>query len=278
MQTYSEATLDRFYKYAMHDDTEFNQLTSDHQEMIECIMHDKLGNSLIREKIVCRMLGVTNNPNMFSTSDGSTTFDGTHPISLAHYEVKTEQHTSGNDGRRYGDNGQLQGVGLFGGMTNDVAMIKSIIANDPVIAQGMFADGRLLAVNTFLLSETPLAADRMIDYASRNNKTAPRFMYNDWAHEFTTKLEYLSDYWPEHISPKYKEEFTKKKALYRRFSDSLCTQFEYSTKYDGSFYSYIQQNAINSYAEKTKLPNSEIEYINKRLNAFYLQNSIVKLD
>jgi len=260
MQTYSEATLNRFYKYALHDDFEFNTLTDDHQEMIECIMKDKLGNALIREKIVCKVLGVTHNPNMFSTFDGYTTFDGTHPITNKHHEVKTEQYTSGNEGRKSGDNGQLAGVGIFGGMKNDLDMVRSLIDGDPVISHGMFADGRLLVICTFQLSNAPNAVERMLDYASRPTKTAVRYMYSDWIYAKGLRVEYLSPNWPRHIAPKYRTAFTH---IYQKQSivDAVNFCADLVILHDGNI-DYIETD-LSDYVVGKKITEYGLAYLYK---------------
>ena len=207
---HSETAINRFYKFALHDDSEFLTLATDHQEMIKFIMLDKLGNPLVREKIVCKVLGVTHNPNMFSTYNGSTTFDGTHPETQKHYEVKTEQFNTNNNGRKNGDNGQLSGAGVFGGMKDDISMIHTLIKNNPIIAHGMFADGRLLAVCTFQLSDAPEAINRMLDYATKDSKTAVRYLYGDWANIDNMTVEYMSTNWPDHVAPKYRAHFANR--------------------------------------------------------------------
>lgn len=209
----TEEDMNALHRYILWDDTEFELLTEGprHRQLLLSILNDKKSNVLLREALIARQLGLKHNTQMHSTVNGVTIFDATCPVFGNHYEIKDEQHTSGNLDRK-SQSGQLSGTGVFSTIVDDGTFNK-LRDSDPTIAHGMFIDGRLVLLVTFKLSECQAALDRIERYFRGPTKTAPRYSYQDWCNLPNLKIEYVSPYWPEHISKKYRKEFMQRAGL-----------------------------------------------------------------
>jgi hypothetical protein len=167
--------------YILWDDAGFNALTEGprHRRALLARLFDKKSSGLLREQLISNFLGLSHNSKMHSTTDGITTYDAVHPITGDCYEIKAEEHTTNNPGRK-NQSGQLAGAGIFSNIQDEAGILK-FKNDDPMIAHGMFGDGRLLALVTFRLSDTT-AIERITKYCLGNTKTEPRYMFSNWQH------------------------------------------------------------------------------------------------
>lgn len=206
---FSDDDMNAIYEYILWNDEKFEELTEGprHRNLILSLMADKKSNDLMRERLIAKFLGLNHNNRMHSTTNGITTFDAVHPMTNLCYEIKTEQHTS-NNAERSTQNGQLNGAGAFSSI-RDIDGINKLISDNPIIAHGMFGDGRLLSLSTFKLSESN-AITRISKYHLNNSKTTPKYAFTDWIDIPTLKIEYVSEKWPAHIAPKYRKIFFSK--------------------------------------------------------------------
>ena len=206
---FTEEDMSALYQFIMWDDEKFINLTEGprHRQLILSILSDKKSNVLIREALIARKLGLVHNTKMHSTTNGVTSFDATHPITARCYEIKAEQYTTNNQDRKT-QSGQITGTGVFSTIDDEASFIKLRDAS-PMIAHGMFYDGRMLGLVTFELIDCP-AIDRIEKYFRGSTKTAPRYSYQDWINSPSLKIEYISDKWPDNISRKYKKELIAK--------------------------------------------------------------------
>lgn len=200
-------SFDSCYYYATNQAEKFLASTDGprHRALVSWVMNYKHTNSIIREKIVARVLGLVHNPRLHSTHLGVTTYDATDATTGAHYEIKTEQHNSAC-GHISKSSGQLSGSGMFGNITC-AADLADIVAKDPVIAHGMFIDGILCGVATFKLSSATVAVDRIKRYCQSKAKTVPRYSYSDWGNDPSTNFRIFNYRWPETVSVKYRTRF-----------------------------------------------------------------------
>jgi len=196
-------------RYMINDDVGFEMLTEGprQQRTLKAKIINKKSTGLIREEHIARFLGLKHNTRMHSTTDGVTKFDATDEINNDCYEIKAEEHTTDNTDRKT-QSGQLTGTGVFSTITSQ-DHIDKLRDNDPMIAHGMFGDGRLLCLVRFRLSHSK-ALDRITRYALGTSSTEPRYAFSDWIDCPTLDIVYVSDYWPAHIAPKYKKIMQKK--------------------------------------------------------------------
>lgn len=204
--------------YAQWNDVEFHNFTEGprHRRALLAKAMDKKSSGLLREKLIAMKLGLVHNTKMHSTTNGVTTFDGIHPVTQECYEIKAEEHTTNNPDRRH-QSGQISGTGVFSTVVDQITYDK-LITNNPIIAHGMFGDGRLLCLATFRLSET-YCAKRIHRYCFGESKTEPRYALVDWVDSPGMNLHYVSAFWPDHIAPKYKKLFQTKwmmKTMYQQ--------------------------------------------------------------
>lgn len=204
--------MDSLYHYMMWNDLEFEKATDgpNHRRLIKSLLIEKKSTGLIREALIAKHLGLIHNTKMHSTTDGITTFDAVHPVTNICYEIKAEQHTTNNIDRK-SQNGQLSGTGVFSTIVDEASFTK-LKTENPMIAHGMFLDGRLLLLVTFRLSDTK-GIDRIEKYFRGNSKTEPRYSYQDWVNHPELKIEYVSPNWPDDVSKKYRTEFMTRAGL-----------------------------------------------------------------
>lgn len=225
---FNENDLDLLQAYMLWDDNTVDELVDgpNHKRLLQAVMSDKLSSGIMRERLIARYLGLDHNSRMHSTTKGVTTFDATDPTTGIHYEVKAEQYTSNNPNRST-QNGQLSGTGIFP-VTNQEGIDK-LIANNPMIAHGMFMDGRLLCLVTFrLLSSNGI--NRITEYCLSSKKTAPRYTFSDWKDCPDLTVHYLCDYWPDKVVPKYKKFFTGLKSKHQSIMSLQVHDLSESTK------------------------------------------------
>jgi hypothetical protein len=197
--------------YILWDDAGFNALTEGprHRRALLSRLFDKKSSGLLREQLISNFLGLSHNSKMHSTTDGVTTYDAVHPITGDCYEIKAEEHTTNNPGRKT-QSGQLAGAGVFSNIQDEAGILK--FKNDnPMIAHGMFGDGRLLALVTFRLSDTT-AIERITKYCLGDTKTEPRYMFSNWEHA-NFNLMYVAPQWPVTINKRYRKIFHKKLSM-----------------------------------------------------------------
>lgn len=190
--------------YIIHDDIGFENFTEGprHRRALEGKLLNKKSTGLIREELIARFLGLKHNTRMHSTTDGVTTFDAVDTITDDCYEIKAEEHTTDNPDRKT-QSGQLSGTGVFSSIRTQEHIDK--LSNDnPMIAHGMFGDGRLLCLVRFRLMDSK-AIDRITKYALGATTTEPRYSFADWINCPTLDIVYVSDNWPKHINPKYRK-------------------------------------------------------------------------
>lgn len=196
-----ELDMQALSAYIFWDDQRFESLTEGrrHRRSLISKLLDKKSTGLLRERLIARTLGLEHNPKMHSTTDGITTFDGVDKSNNDCYEIKAEEHTTNNPDRKI-QSGQIGGVGVFSTIETQDHIDKLRAAN-PMIAHGMFGDGRLLSLSKFRLLDS-LALDRISRYALGETSTEPRYALSDWINCPTLKLVYVADKWPAHIAPK----------------------------------------------------------------------------
>ena len=202
-------SFDSCYYYATDQMEKFMEVTDGqrHQALVKWVMMYKHTNSLIRERIVAKALDLEHNTKVHSTYKGVTTFDATDNNGN-YYEIKTEQYNVGNDDREIAY-GQLSGTGLFGNIINHEDA-KKLQESNPMIAHGMFINGKLVSISTFRLSDAPDAFSRIVKYASSDKRTVPRYMFSDWKSCKNLTVNMFSHSWPDTVAPSYKKFFARK--------------------------------------------------------------------
>lgn len=198
-----ELDLKAMVNYALWDDENFERLTEGPRQRRSLLARllDKKSSGLLREKIIAHILKLRHNTRLHSTTDGITTFDGIDELTNICYEIKAEEHTSNNPDRKT-QSGQIAGVGVFSTIKTRDHINKLTLAN-PMIAHGMFGDGRLLSLSRFRLNDTNCMA-RIASYALRDTSTEPRYALSDWISCPTLDLVFVADAWPSHIAPKHR--------------------------------------------------------------------------
>lgn len=201
-------SFDSCYYYATFQTDRFIQSTDGprHRKLVEWVMHYKHTNSIIREKIVARALGLAHNPRLHSSYNGITTYDATDTDTNIHYEIKTEQHNTTGTLRKFAKC-QINGSGAFGNLSTQ-ADIDNLLKNNPVIAHGLFIDGRLCGIATFNLKDIPSAVGRITRYTLTNSKTTPKYQFADWCSHPGTKIKYFSQNWPTTVAARYRAVFS----------------------------------------------------------------------
>lgn len=199
-----ELDMQALVQYTLGDDFGFESLSEGprQQRTLLTKLMDKKSTGLLRERLIARILGLVHNPKMHSTTDGVTTFDGVHPVTGICYEIKAEEHTTNNPDRKI-QSGQLAGVGVFSTIVSQ-AHIDKLTLDNPMIAHGMFGDGRLLCLVTFRLGDSN-GLERITRYALSEKSTEPRYAFSDWIDCPTLEIVYVADSWPDHMNLKYKK-------------------------------------------------------------------------
>jgi hypothetical protein len=196
-------------RYMLWDDVGFASFTEGprHRRALQAKILNKKSTGLIREEHLARFLGLKHNTRMHSTTDGITTFDAVDESNQDCYEIKAEEYTTNNPDRKI-QSGQLTGTGVFSNITSQ-DHIDRLRKNDPMIAHGMFGDGRLLCVVRFRLSHSK-ALDRISKYALGETATEPRYALSDWIDCPTLEIVYVSENWPAHMAPKCRATMLKR--------------------------------------------------------------------
>ena len=177
-------SFDSCYYYATFQTDRFIQSTDGprHRKLVEWVMHYKHTNSIIREKIVARALGLAHNPRLHSSYNGITTYDATDTDTNIHYEIKTEQHNTTGTLRKFAKC-QINGSGAFGNLST-----QADIDN--------------------LLKDIPSAVGRITRYTLTNSKTTPKYQFADWCSHPGTKIKYFSQNWPTTVAARYRAVFS----------------------------------------------------------------------
>jgi len=162
-----------FKHYSLSDDAGVKKMISENPDLafllIQNFMGDKLSNSLMRERIVAKNSCIRHS---FSMHD----YDGYDTVLNRPVEIKNEQHTSG--GRR----DQIVGGAAFSGI-EDYAQIQRLVKDNPIIMLSGWIDGRLAYTVQFDFNDTRIAQrlTGAVDSRKNGNKTAPKFLWSDWA-------------------------------------------------------------------------------------------------
>lgn len=197
------------YFYATNQMDKFIDSTDGprHRALVEWIMKNKHINPLVRERVVAEVLNLQHNIAMHSTYNGETTFDATDTSSGIHYEIKTEQHNTIVPFRKT-ISGQVVGSGCFSQITCKEDAEKLFDLN-PVIAHGIFVDGKVCGVATFKLIDLPSAVERILRHAQSSTKTAPKYLLSDWKDNPSTEIRLVSSNWPNGVAVSCQNTFLK---------------------------------------------------------------------
>lgn len=180
---WSTEQIEMFHNYSVGNQDVVRDMISKNPDlafaMIENLMKDKLSNSLIRERVICKQDMVDHSCTMHN-------FDGYDPVRLRYVEVKNEQHVVG--GRKY----QVTGGAAFGGIENYEAVDRLVLEN-PIIKLGGWLDGKLAYIVEFDFNDTTIADRLRTAVTSRKAgaTTAPKFLWSDWKMAPSLKVTFL---------------------------------------------------------------------------------------
>lgn len=179
--------------YALDRDDKVLEMLSnniDAYAFVETYMKDKLGNDLLRERIIAKIEELEHNCSMHNYDARIVELD--HPA-----EIKSEQH-SVLDGRSY----QVTGGGAFGSI-EDYDNIDRLIDDNPMMCVNAFFDGRLVYNVAFLFNDSTIA-DRLrntVDKRKNGAKTAPKFMWSDWKYAESLNVTYFNEKYYKKLRP-----------------------------------------------------------------------------
>jgi len=187
LDIWSPGQIEICTEYAKGNDAKVIALLSNNKDalgFVDTIMKDKLGNDLLRERIIAKVEDLDHSCTMHD-------YDAQDPRLIRPAEIKSEQHST-LDGRQY----QVTGGGAFGSIEDDGG-VHRLIADNPIMHMNAFIDGRLVYNVAFNFNDSSIST-RLFDTVARRKagaKTAPKFMWSDWAYAKSLEVTYFSEFY-----------------------------------------------------------------------------------
>jgi len=173
-----------FAAFALNYDNSVKEMLAGSESafnIVRRLMLDKHSNSLIRERVNAKLEDYDHSCKMHD-------YDAFNKFRLKDVEIKNEQHST-LDPRR----NQIVGGAAFSSI-EDIAGINRLIYDNPEICLSGWYDGRIAYTTTFDFNDTLISTRLISAIESRRagKKTAPKFLWSDWADADSLRLTYIN--------------------------------------------------------------------------------------